>query len=125
MSVQVFVWSMLALAGGTYAMRLGGVLLRSRFQLSQEAEGWIDRCVIALLIGVVVTSMGIATDSFGGYARVAGVASAGVAILLRAPLVLVLVVAVAVTGDLRPAPARRSLEQPRLTAVGAMPRRGH
>lgn len=101
MSVQVFLWSMLALAGGTYAMRLGGVLLRSRFQLSQETENWIDRCVIALLIGVVVTSMGITGREFGGFARVAGIGAAGIAVVLRAPLVVVLLTAVLVTGGLR------------------------
>ncbi|GAA1878053.1 hypothetical protein GCM10009715_25960 [Paeniglutamicibacter psychrophenolicus] len=101
MNVQVFLWSMLGLAAGTYAMRLGGVLLRSRFQFSQDAESWIDRCVVALLIGVVVTSMGITGQDFVGFARVSGIGAAGIAVVLRAPLVLVLLTAVLVTGGLR------------------------
>ncbi|MGB9035314.1 hypothetical protein BLJ79_13780 [Arthrobacter sp. UCD-GKA] len=101
MNVEVFLWCMLALAGGTYAMRLGGVLLRSRFQLSPDAENWIDRCVIALLMGVVVTSLGIAGEEFGGFARVAGIGAAGIAVVMRAPLVVVLLAAVLVTGGLR------------------------
>ena len=101
MNVQVFLWCMLALAGGTYTMRLGGVLLRSRFRLSQDAEAWIDRCVVALLMGVVVTSMGITGQDFGGFARIAGIGAAGIAVVLRAPLVVVLLTAVLVTGGLR------------------------
>lgn len=85
---------------GTYGLRLGGVLLGKRIKDPERAIAILDRGVIVLLMAVLVMSCFDGQD-FAGWARPAGVAAGGLAALLKAPLLVVLVLALGVTAGLR------------------------
>ena len=89
------------LAGGTYAIRLAGPLLRSRITVSTGTSALLDQAAMVLLVAVAVTGTIFAATEFAGWARVLGVLAGAVAAWRRAPLVVVVLVAAAVTAALR------------------------
>lgn len=89
------------LAVGTYAFRVAGPLLRERLTLSLRVETTMARLAIVLLTALVATSAILEGDGFAGFARPAGVLVGGVLAWRKAPFVLVVVVAAAVTASLR------------------------
>ncbi|CAM01325.1 branched-subunit amino acid transport protein [Saccharopolyspora erythraea NRRL 2338] len=91
----------LALAGGTYAMRLAGPLLRGRITISPRWERLMSIAAITLLGAFVVTSAVAEGGGFAGWARLAGVAVGGVLAWRRAPFVVVVVAAAVTTAGLR------------------------
>ncbi|TWS23548.1 AzlD domain-containing protein [Tsukamurella sputi] len=94
-------WAGIALAIATFAMRATGPVLAGRFDLSDGTRRTVDLCALALLAGVMATTTFADGREFGGTARVAGVAVAGVLAWRRCPLPLVIVAAAAVTALLR------------------------
>jgi branched-subunit amino acid transport protein len=95
-------WSaVLALAVGTYLLRVAGLVLRSRVRVPARVERLLDLGATALLVALVATASLTAGGGFAGWALPAGVAAGGVATWLRAPFVLVVVLAAATTGVLR------------------------
>ncbi|GAA4847877.1 AzlD domain-containing protein [Saccharopolyspora rosea] len=92
---------MLALAAGTYAMRLAGPLLRGRVRISPRWEQLMSVAAIVLLGAFVSTEALYEDGGFAGWARLAGVAVGGVLAWRRAPFVVVVVAAAAVTALLR------------------------
>lgn len=92
---------MLALAAGTYAMRLAGPLLRGRVRISPRWEQLMSVAAIVLLGAFVSTEALYEDGGFAGWARLAGVAVGGVLAWRRAPFVAVVVAAAAVTALLR------------------------
>ncbi len=96
------IWAgIIVFAGGSYALRSGGVLLRARVVLSAGVEKAIDRAVVILLLAVVSTSTVFAGPEFAGYSRLIGVAVGGVCAWFRAPVVVVVLVAAATASILR------------------------
>ena len=95
------VWAGVALAVATFAMRAAGPVLAGRFDLSEGARRTVDLCALTLLAGVMATTAFADGREFGGIARVAGVAIAGLLAWRRCPLPLVIVAAAAVTALLR------------------------
>ena len=91
----------LALAVGTYAMRVAGPLLQGRFRFSERARQLMSVAAIALLGAFVVISTFTESGAFAGWARVAGVAVAGVLALRRASFVVVVLAAAVTTAGLR------------------------
>ena len=89
------------LAGGTYAIRLAGVYLRSRLTTSPAVEAAMERATIVLLIAVGLTGALFVGTDVAGPAKPIGVAVAVAAAWLRAPLVVVIVAAAATTALLR------------------------
>lgn len=89
------------LALGTYAFRVGGVMLRQRVELSPWASALLDRAVVLLLVAVLATSTLLDADGFGGWSRSIGVAAGGAVALLKGPLFLVVLTAAATTAGLR------------------------
>ncbi|MHA6804964.1 AzlD domain-containing protein [Salinifilum ghardaiensis] len=93
--------AVLALACGTYLLRLAGPLLRERMRPSERWERGMSIGAITLLGAFVVTSAAFEAGEFAGVERVAGVAVGGVLAWRRAPFVAVVVAAAATTALLR------------------------
>jgi branched-subunit amino acid transport protein len=88
------------LAAGTLALRLAGTLLRSRVEPTPWVLSLVDRAVAVLFAALVATSL-LEAGHLAGVARPAGVAAAGLLAWRRAPFVVVVLAAAAVTAGLR------------------------
>ncbi|MGE3284678.1 MAG: AzlD domain-containing protein [Pseudonocardia sp.] len=93
--------AILALAAGTYLIRLTGLLLRGRVDVPARVERLLDLAATGLLVALVATAALTDGDGFAGWARAAGVAAGGLAAWRRVPFVLVVLIAAAVTAGLR------------------------
>jgi branched-subunit amino acid transport protein len=104
------------LAVGTYALRLGGVLLAKQVQggvsgpdghpdkerrLGAAVTQLLPYAAVALLAALAATAAVIESGEFAGIARPAGVIAGLVAGLLRAPFAVAVVLAAAVAAGLR------------------------
>jgi branched-subunit amino acid transport protein len=90
-----------ALAVGTYIMRLAGVLLRDRLELSDSLQRLLPMAAAALLSALAATATLTEHGSFAGIARPVGVAVGAVLAWRRAPFVVVVVAAAAFAALLR------------------------
>jgi branched chain amino acid efflux pump len=86
---------------GTYALKAAGPLLLGGRRLPARVERVAQQLPAALLASLVVVSTVAGDRALVVDARLAGVVAGGVALRLRAPFIVVVVVAVAVTGGLR------------------------
>jgi branched-subunit amino acid transport protein len=86
---------------GTYTMRLGGVLLRERLELSAALQRLLPMAATALLAALAATATVMAGSEFAGVARPAGVAVGALLAWRRAPFVVVVVAAAATAALLR------------------------
>jgi branched-subunit amino acid transport protein len=93
--------AVLALAVGTYALRLGGIVLRGRMTVPANAERYLDLGATALLVALAATAAFTQAGGFAGWARPAGVAVGAVAAWFKLPFVLVVVLAAATAAGLR------------------------
>ena len=93
--------AILVLAGGTYAFRAVGPVLRERFQPGERARRLLSVAASVLLVALVATSALMAGHGFAGWARIAGVLVGGVLAGRRVPFLVVVLAAVAVTAGLR------------------------
>jgi branched-subunit amino acid transport protein len=95
-------WSaVLALAAGTYLLRLAGLVLRDRVAVPARVERYLDLGATALLVALVATAALTEAGGFAGWARPAGVAVGAALAWRRMPFVLVVVLAAATTAGLR------------------------
>lgn len=93
--------AVLALAAGTYLVRLTGILLRNKVTLPPRLARLTDLGATALLVALVATAALTEAGGFAGWARPAGVLVGGVAAWLKVPFVLVVVLAAGTTAGLR------------------------
>jgi branched-subunit amino acid transport protein len=93
--------ALLALAAGTYLLRLSGLLLRDRVRMPARLERLVDLGATALLVALVATAALVEDGGLAGWARPAGVAVGALAAWRRAPFVLVVVLAAGTTAGLR------------------------
>jgi branched-subunit amino acid transport protein len=91
--------AILTLAVGTYTMRLAGVLLRERLELSASPQRLLPMAATALLAALAATAALTEHAGFAGFARPVGVAVGGLLAWRRAPFVVV-VIGAAVTAAL-------------------------
>ncbi|MEV6599336.1 AzlD domain-containing protein [Actinoplanes sp. NPDC051346] len=91
--------SIVVLAVGTYVMRLSGVLLRDRLELSDRLQRLLPMAAATLLAALAGTAALIEGSGFAGVARPAGVAVGALLAWRRAPFVVV-VLAAALTAAL-------------------------
>ncbi|KXK60474.1 branched-chain amino acid transporter [Micromonospora rosaria] len=91
----------LALAAGTFGLRLTGVLLRDRLDLPEWSRRLLPVGAAALLAALAATAALTEAAQFAGYARPAGVLAGVLLAWRRAPFVLVVVAAAGVTALLR------------------------
>ncbi|GGN29778.1 branched-subunit amino acid transport protein [Actinoplanes campanulatus] len=97
----MLITAILILAAGTYAIRLSGVVLRDRLELSESLQRLLPMSAAALLAALAGTAALMAGSEFAGFARPAGVLAGGLLAWRKAPFVVVVVVAAAVTALLR------------------------
>ena len=83
--------AILALAVGTYALRLAGVLLHDRLDLSERARRLLPMAAAALLAALAATAALTDAAGLAGAARPAGVAVGALLAWRRAPFVVVVV----------------------------------
>jgi branched-subunit amino acid transport protein len=95
------VLAILLLAGGTYAFRITGPLLRGRLQLGDRVTRLLSVAASVLLVALVATSALTQGHDFAGWARPAGVLVGGVLAVRRMPFLVVVVAAVLTTAGLR------------------------
>ena len=93
--------AIVALGVGTYSMRLGGVLLRGRLELSDALQRVLAMAAAALLAALAGTAALMAGTEFAGAARPAGVLVGGVLAWRKAPFVVVVLAAAAAAALLR------------------------
>ncbi|WP_030443287.1 AzlD domain-containing protein [Actinoplanes subtropicus] len=93
--------AIVALGVGTYGMRLGGVLLRGRLELSDALQRLLAMAAAALLAALAGTAALMAGTDFAGVARPAGVLVGGVLAGRKAPFVVVVLAAAATAALLR------------------------
>ncbi len=99
MSTSVVV--IIGLGLGTYALKAAGPLLLGGRRLPAAVERIAQLLPAALLASLVVVSTVAGDRALVVDARLAGVVAGGVALRLRAPFIVVVAVAVAVTGVVR------------------------
>ena len=92
---------MATLAAGTYAFRLSGQLLRARITFPPRATRLLEAAAVILLAALVATTALTEGHGFSGFARPAGVLVAGVLAWRKAPFLVVVLAAAAVTALLR------------------------
>jgi branched-subunit amino acid transport protein len=97
----VLIAAILTLAVGTYTMRLAGVLLRERLELSPALQRLLPMAAAALLAALAATAALTEDAGFAGIARPAGVAVGAVLAWRRAPFVVVVIAAAATAALLR------------------------
>jgi branched-subunit amino acid transport protein len=90
-----------ALAAGTYAFRFTGPAFRSRVQVPERLSRMLSAAAAVLLISLAATAALTQGHGSAGWARPAGVAVAGLLVVRRAPLPVVVVAAAVSTALLR------------------------
>ncbi|MGW3127113.1 AzlD domain-containing protein [Streptomyces sp. NPDC001123] len=91
----------LALSLGTYAFRLVGPALHGRVEIPVRVQELASAGAVVLLAALLATGALTEDGGFAGFARPAGVLAAGVLAWFRAPFVVVVLGAAAVTALLR------------------------
>ena len=92
---------MATLAAGTYAFRLSGQLLRARITFPPRVTRLLEAAAVILLAALVATTALTEGHGFSGFARPAGVLVAGVLAWRKAPFLVIVLAAAAVTAVLR------------------------
>jgi branched-subunit amino acid transport protein len=95
------VTGMAVLAAGTYAIRFSGPLLRARISFPPRAQRLLEAATVVLLVALVATTALTEGHGLAGAARPAGVLTGGVLAWRKAPFLVVVVTAAAVTAVLR------------------------
>jgi branched-subunit amino acid transport protein len=95
-------WAAIIAAGvGTYAMKAAGPVVLGTRAFPPRMQRALILLAVALLAALIATATLASGRHVQVDARLAGVAAAGVAIWLRAPFVVVILVAAVVAGGLR------------------------
>ena len=97
----LLVAGMATLAAGTYAFRLSGQVLRARISFPPRAARLLEAGAVILLAALVATTALTQGHGFPGFARPAGVLAGGVLAWRKAPFLVVVIAAAAVTAGLR------------------------
>lgn len=95
------VGAMLALAVGTYALRLTGPALHGRVEIPVRVRELLAGAAVVLLVALLATGALTEGGAFAGWARPAGVLAGGVLAWRKAPFAVVVLGAAATTAGLR------------------------
>ncbi|GAA3340229.1 AzlD domain-containing protein [Amorphoplanes nipponensis] len=93
--------AILTLGVGTYTMRLGGVLLRDRLELSDHLQRLLPMAAASLLAALAATAALMDGTSLAGVARPVGVVVGALLAWRRAPFVVVVLAAAGTAALLR------------------------
>jgi branched-subunit amino acid transport protein len=97
----VSIWTVLALAAGTFAIRYAGPVLRGRVSPAKRHVDFLNRAATVVLVALVATSAIIVDGAWAGWALPAGVLVGGVLAWRKASLAFVVIAAAATTALLR------------------------
>jgi branched-subunit amino acid transport protein len=97
----VLIAAILTLAVGTYTMRLAGVVLGDRLELSDNVQRLLPMAAAALLAALAATATLMEGAEVAGIARPAGVIVGALLAWRRMPFVVVVVAAAATAALLR------------------------
>ncbi|ELY5938633.1 AzlD domain-containing protein [Cronobacter malonaticus] len=100
-STMMILAGIAVLSVGTYLMRFGGAKLGNKLALSERAQAFLSDAATTLLFAVALAATFYEGESFAGMARVVGVAFALFLAWRKAPLIVVIFAAAAVTALLR------------------------
>ena len=92
---------LLTLSAGTFAFRFSGPVLRQRLAFPPWANSLLEAAGVVLLAALVATTALTEGHGFAGPARPAGVLAGGVLAWRKAPFLVVVLAAAAVTAVLR------------------------
>jgi branched-subunit amino acid transport protein len=95
------VLAIVALAAGTYLLRLAGPVFQHRIKIPDRLQGLLSAAAVVLLIALAATSALTQGHGFAGWARPAGVLAGGLLAVRRAPFPVVIIAAAATTAILR------------------------
>jgi branched-subunit amino acid transport protein len=95
------IWALLVLAGGTYAIRVSGPLLRDRLVLPVWLTDLLSTAATVLLFALMATAALLSGHRFAGFALPAGVLVGGLLAWRKAPFVVVVIAAAASAAGLR------------------------
>ncbi|MEU3841780.1 AzlD domain-containing protein [Streptomyces sp. NPDC028635] len=93
----------LALAVGTYALRLVGPVLHGRVAVPPRLQELLSTGAVVLLVALLATGALTEAGGFAGWARPAGVLAGAALAWRRAPFAVVVLAAAATTALLRAA----------------------
>ncbi|THV31211.1 AzlD domain-containing protein [Glycomyces paridis] len=93
--------AILALAAGTYLIRLSGAVLRNRITLTPRAEAVLKAGAVVVLLALAATSTLLVEGAWAGWALPAGVLVGTALAWRKAPLAVVVIAAAATTALLR------------------------
>jgi branched-subunit amino acid transport protein len=93
--------TVVVLAAGTYAFRLGGVLLRDRLRLPDPVREALPLAAVALLAALAATAALTQDGGFAGVARPVGVLAGTLAAWRKLPFIAVVAIAAVTTALLR------------------------
>jgi branched-subunit amino acid transport protein len=100
-STTLLVAGVITLSAGTFACRLSGRLLRQRVTFPPWAEQLLAAGAVVMLAALVATTALAKGHGFAGYARPAGVLAGAVLAWRKAPFLVIVLSAAAVTAGLR------------------------
>jgi len=92
---------MATLAAGTYVFRFSGQALRARISFPPRAKRLLEAAAVILLAALMATTALTQGHGFSGFARPVGVLVGGVLAWRKAPFLVVVIAAAAVTALLR------------------------
>ena len=98
--MTTWLWLLLAVAV-CYLLKLAGLLVPERVMAQGRVRSVVALLPVALLGALIAVQTFITDGAFALDARVVGLAAAGVALLLRAPFLVVVLVAAVVTAACR------------------------
>jgi len=101
MDTHLLIIGIAILAGGTYALRLAGVMLGRKMSFSEGTRALLSDAATTLLLAVAVIATLFEGAHFAGFARVLGVGVGLVLAWRKCPLIFVLLSAAAATALLR------------------------
>jgi branched-subunit amino acid transport protein len=93
--------AMLALAAGTFLLRLSGPFLRTKITFPERAEKLLEASAVVLLAALTATAALTEGDDFVGPARPIGVLVGGVLAWRKAPFLVVVLAAAGTAALLR------------------------
>lgn len=94
-------WAILAAAAGCFAFKIAGLSVPARFLDNAKVRAVAALLPVALLAALIVSQTFTSSDGFVVDTRAAGLAAALVAVLLRAPFLVVVGVAALTTALIR------------------------
>ncbi|QAV21871.1 AzlD domain-containing protein [Proteus hauseri] len=101
MSTTSIITGIVILAVGTYAMRMSGVLLNNKADISERVKEIFSLSAIVILFSVAITSTFFDGEQLADLSKVIGVGVAGILTWKKKPFILIVLSAAIVTAALR------------------------